>query len=474
MSFFIASVPQDTLLYHGTSTYEPVTGTEWLAFEPEHALAFAFPARRPRPRAAAADNNDECPGAAGCSRSIRWATHDAWAQNPAGPHVEDARPAWESPHGAALQEPLGTGVSDSSSVPDVPSGGYFHTYRTKRALNLIYIDGMSAAKCEKGTLDSTDGVLLGLDLNTPRRVMFDYARAVALCNLSRDKWGGRVDGFLRMEMGFEVILCDFARHVAVDSIVQTPGRSLERAPLDVFRLAHLRAVAARYDGIGGSRVMIDYDDFVTAFSHDVDLFDGDSLAMPRLLRASNETLSQILGNVTYMIEHHPKDSLQTVWAEGSRNWQSVVDMVVDRYAGRLESLAAVSTLEQFQIDAEILLRPYIDYGARDRSAEIQRCTAQYPASAKAPLAARAIRSVATTICDTLLGALDTPDLKPAQSSVKNLMSYLQWPVWKRCRGCVVNEECYIPMWPSGRKQDYETPECQNEGRPCARAAGQVV
>src|SRR3954451_7330658 len=47
MSFFLATVPAGTRLYHGGSTRDPVIGPEWLAFEAEHALMFARPRRRP-------------------------------------------------------------------------------------------------------------------------------------------------------------------------------------------------------------------------------------------------------------------------------------------------------------------------------------------------------------------------------------------------------------------------------------------
>lgn len=53
MSFFIATVPAGTHLYHsGMYDDKAVQGTEWLAFEPEHALIFTHnpgPKNRPRP-----------------------------------------------------------------------------------------------------------------------------------------------------------------------------------------------------------------------------------------------------------------------------------------------------------------------------------------------------------------------------------------------------------------------------------------
>jgi len=38
MSFAVVTMPEDTELYHGTFFSDRVNGTEWLAFEPEHAM----------------------------------------------------------------------------------------------------------------------------------------------------------------------------------------------------------------------------------------------------------------------------------------------------------------------------------------------------------------------------------------------------------------------------------------------------
>jgi len=38
MSFAVATMPEDTELYHGTFFQNRINGTEWLAFEPEHAM----------------------------------------------------------------------------------------------------------------------------------------------------------------------------------------------------------------------------------------------------------------------------------------------------------------------------------------------------------------------------------------------------------------------------------------------------
>ncbi|RFU30213.1 hypothetical protein B7463_g6130, partial [Scytalidium lignicola] len=105
MSFFPATVPKGTLLYHGAGTAERVTGMEWLAFEIEHATMFA----------------------------------------------------WKR---------VGGGRGPDQPPPEIKPG-YIHVYQANRPLKLLYIDGMAAAKSLLGTLDTQDKLLLdGTNIQT--------------------------------------------------------------------------------------------------------------------------------------------------------------------------------------------------------------------------------------------------------------------------------------------------------------------
>ncbi|KAL1619135.1 hypothetical protein SLS56_010223 [Neofusicoccum ribis] len=477
MSFFLASVPEGTQFYHGRSSNESVKGMEWLAFEPEHALVFARPHGPPPgkgpgrggpgrgPPGRGPPGQGPPPGPPGGGASPNSKGHHGWGKPPHGDkyHPDWERPGFEKHHGADRQEPMD---KRDFKPKDENAGGYLHTYRTKHTLSLLYIDGMSAGKTQKGTLDSTDAALLQVDVEEHNAHMWDFERGQALCNLTRDEWGNRVDGFLRMEMGFEIILCDFEKHLDVDRITQTAGRKSEgrRPPGGGFGdMTYYRAVASRFDGIGGNRVAINYEDFVTAFTYDVDLFNGS--ALPRLTNVRNETLSEIHNDVTQLVMSRPSPAYDRI--PTTMNWQAVADLVVERYSGRIEYLASVSDLDTLQVEAEELLKPYIDYSARNSSAEIERCAAQFlPVSslesiATAPLAAQAIHGVTTSICSTLVSSANATDIGNASLAIKDLMSYLQWSTWKRCRGCSIDEVCFIPIWPAGRKQDYENPQCQS-------------
>lgn len=60
--------------------------------------------------------------------------------------------------------------------------GYFHTYHTNRDLNLLYIDGMGAAKSKLGTLDSQDLVLRENKTGSWDVYMDEAGRANSICD----------------------------------------------------------------------------------------------------------------------------------------------------------------------------------------------------------------------------------------------------------------------------------------------------
>lgn len=83
-----------------------------------------------------------------------------------------------------------------------------YTMSTSRQLNLVYFDGQSASLTDTGSLDSQIAVLKG---NVPINVGDEYVynetnRAYELCHLANDLG---VDGVVRMNAGFEVLVCDY-------------------------------------------------------------------------------------------------------------------------------------------------------------------------------------------------------------------------------------------------------------------------
>lgn len=102
--------------------------------------------------------------------------------------------------------------------PDIMKG-YLHICRTTRPLtNLLYIDGMSAGKSSMGTLDTQDLVLRNSSDDNPAGG--DNMRGQELRALGAE-WG--IEGFVRMEMGFEIIFCEFSDGLELESARQRPS-----------------------------------------------------------------------------------------------------------------------------------------------------------------------------------------------------------------------------------------------------------
>lgn len=491
VSFFLAGVPACTQVYHGTSKASPVNGTEWLAFEPEHAMVFARPRRGPPPHLPPDDPDTER-HARGYGE-LRKRHHYNKDEKHHGP------PGGRSPKESGENE-----------------AGYLHTYAAAKDLRLLYLDGMSAAKTSKGTLDSQDAVLFAGSLDDhPTPGGQENERGRLACEMAQNEWEGRIDGVLRMEAGFEIILCDFERDLIPVRITQVKRSSEEhRAPRgsrkhgdrdgprkeaddkhhdgrgpsqgddgnrhgpggpggpgapphggpgngpDASRW--MRAITARYNGIGGNRVSLDFNHFVTAFSHDVELF-RDNSTFPRLVGLSAEERAAIRAEVTDLVmTHHP--------AEVGEDWQAITDMIVIRYSKELSYFVSgsIDSFERLQSEIERVLSPFIDYSERDDVAEIERCATQFLLSTSfesGGIAARAVYGVTHRICSSLVEAGKGRDLTSAIRVIRDLVGYLDWATWKKCRGCAANEICVVPIWPMGTVQDYDSPQCKDASNP---------
>lgn len=317
----------------------------------------------------------------------------------------------------------------------------------------------------------------------------EMARAKGLCDLAATLWEGRIDGVIRLEGGFEIILCEFEKHLErVDVVGVSAGE--RRGMMGGWE--YTKAVASRYHGIGGGRVRVDYDRFVSVFAYEdvKGLWENDvqsDVRMPRLTNVGDADLARIKADVTALILAKDWDE------EPGRDWQAVADMVVARYSAPLHHII---TTRAFRKDKEELarylqglLRPFIDTTSRNATLETVRCLAQFlppmpslsiPPGSLPPLAHRALHTVGTRICDTLLTSLSIATSATPHSSfntvyaehavevVAELVEWLDWTSWKECGTCGDEEVCFIPIWPTGTFEDHVRPSCRGaqevEGR----------
>lgn len=439
MSFFLATVPAGTQLYHGSSSSQIIEGMEWLAFEPEHALLFAHP--KPHPR-------------------------------------QDMETIFKQPgEKHSLQRLYAQRPFEIHATGDLAEIGYLHTYRPKHALRLLYIDGMSAGKTLNGTLDTQDMLIRNLSATEPGRPLRgDYERAQDMCDLTTSLWQGKIDGFLRMEGGFEIILCEFTQHVDRSEIIAiTPHSGPNGGRGFVGGWSYIKAVTRQYQGIAGERVRLNYNDFISVFAYANigGLFDNDVQSdepQPRLSKVSVADRLLVQRDVTNMILRQDRDET---------NWQAIADVVVSQYSRPLHFLhnneQIRSETKALQYYLTTLLLPFIDYTARNTTLEKQRCITQLvPASPVDNLAHESIVSITDLICSTLLKMLSivsepTPGMVANMVSASNvtrllddLVEHLRWPTWKECGACADEEVCYVPIWPWGNHADHKHPSCLKE------------
>ena len=444
MSFFLAAVPQGVLLHHGTSHGNRVHGMEWLAFEPEHALNFAW-ARCEDDKSISIDMNQLSP---------KW-----WLD-------------WEH-HLNSESDVVAQAILKQDDKPPPPphqpclKPGWLHTYTTSRNLHLLYLDGQSAAKSTMGTLDAQD-YILARNASLDGRAFGDWTRAEALCETAATDYDHKIDGYLRMEHGFEIILCDFADVDVVNILPADKTReNIDSMPdwSEVFEF--FETVTSRYHGIGARRAILNYDNFVSAYTHtDAHLF-SENDDLPRLNNISNTTASQISEEIKSLVlsGDFPSSTHTTI------DWQAIIDAYIARSSRRLERFMSseITNSTRLSFEIELILRPYLNRTELADPHTVQRCANAYiPTSLTSiplsdhTLAHNATLAVSTAICSVLHTAMQTTSFSEQRRMLSDLIDVLNWTTWKECQSsCRVNEICFTAIWPFGSQIDHAIPNCKN-------------
>lgn len=453
--FFPAIIPAGTVLYHGSPGDKPPATFEWLAFEAEHAEAFAISVRI---------------GANGEPKE----------------HSIPGKFAKSQP-----QKTLARNRPSPNSAAGSRGPGYLHTYQASRDLHALYLDGMAAAKTDLGTMDAELYVLYG-----KKNEHFEdgeWVRAEAVCKLIT-QWG--YDGFVRMEVGYEYVHCDFSKDLETVSILPAYHFDgvLSASTMVLFQWS--RAVAENYDGIGADRLKIDYSSMVSGLFYPLNIttMDPERPDLMRLATAGMDNLQKL------------KSELERISREPRRftaNWQAVTDSVVRRFGNRLAFMASEDATQEYLLDEfEAASRTYIGapVGNRDSrepltpemlEASIMRCIEAplLPTRLQKPqwsredkFIAAAMEVVMADICAAIIGSYSSlrkaaqddaaevgredgnhlsMAVKQAHREVQNLTRTLGWSKWKQVRPCAVDELMFTIMWPFGNEEDYFEPGCRS-------------
>lgn len=498
LSFYLATAPEGSTFYHGGFSPHRPDSFEWLAFEMEHAAQFAA--------------SWEWTGDLNVHARAHQTREEATLQTLLRHRNSHSRPLSQTPHGPfshdslfSQQRPMTTVEADDNNdtkdpPPDWPPfdrlvRGYFHVYRANRPLHLLYIDGQAAAKCPLGSLDSQDLMLLGHDnVDDAPPTVGEWPRAEQLCALA-ERWkhpdGAKIDGFIRMEAGFEIIYCDYSEQGGLDLVSVQASSFSNETGLQPHQVASvfewLRASAARFHGHPAGRVDIDWSSMVSAFSYPMNVSNPDwhRQDLPRVV---NATLASRLVVRDRLRDVFAARGGQEVPKRKVVNWQGVVDSIVTRFGERLGYIAS----NQWSHDGLLLaigtiVDPYISYTDRSPMSEhlaIDRCREQYldPSllhrdtwTPEDQAIASALERVTDSICDALFSARNvlranhtmTPTsdatVKEAHQKIVELTERLAWSTWRECGRCQSPDEiCSIPMFPTGASEDdYFHPSCKN-------------
>ncbi|KAJ7100638.1 hypothetical protein B0H15DRAFT_943948 [Mycena belliarum] len=388
------------------------------------------------------------------------------------------------------------------------AGCWHLTLVASRPLQVLYFDGSSAAKMKDGPMDTQDVVGWGQVL--PDRFFDEKNRIMDLCN-----WGKPlgVDGFVRMEMDFEIMLCDFTAGVETVSManlaLQGHGGPMRRNTSDEdgrarfsigFDVLHSGSWHNRYPG--DRRIKLDLTRLISFY---------DTALVPSLVetrqgleRWDHRLLGITAQDVTAVMDRLAAAYTAPVQAGSGVDWDTLYKVVVDRYADRFEMVhyilnvttadAVPATAKKAVAHFRVMLKPYILHtavpparrrdndnawaapvftGCASSHTEFIRRSAPLFSrlTASEHLLLRAVEETNREICRTIVRlwtegvAAGLDDVLPVDDpaevdtaalvqhwrlDMERLMAWLDWSVWVKCRPeCSFEEMCYLPTWPFG-------------------------
>ncbi|KAG2076636.1 hypothetical protein BDR04DRAFT_1068120 [Suillus decipiens] len=380
--------------------------------------------------------------------------------------------------------------------------GWHLTLAATRPLKVLYFDGRSAAKLSEGTMDTQDIVVWGEP--RPERFFDERDRIDDLCT-----WGKEfgIDGFTRMEMDFEVMLCNFTAGVEVVSflhlVLPKDERSFPHPTLSdsdtgarTFEVLHSGSWHNRYPG--ETRIVLDLTGLISFYDTAltpslISVRTGLERCDHRVLGISSDDISRVMRKLTKVLtRQHPVGS--------DIDWKTLTHVIVDRYADRLElmqhllnftssdSQELIHQADLVQTQLRVMLAPYLSHSTNVPSAvtsgiDVSRwafqifrlCATTHTSNMinKIPLMTSSEYLLLTAIEDTtreicrvttnmwangVMSGLDnlfhvehdadreiTRLMNDWKQDLKKLMSWLDWSVWVKCRpACNTEEMCYLP------------------------------
>ncbi|KAG1903012.1 uncharacterized protein F5891DRAFT_1185661 [Suillus fuscotomentosus] len=389
----------------------------------------------------------------------------------------------------------------------IETGCWHLTLAVTRSMKVLYFDGSSAANLLEGTMDTQD--LVAWSKMKPEWVWNEKQRIKDLC-----KWGQKygLNGFVRMEMNFEIMICDFTSHMEVVSFLNLesthigsgPPTNMPEDPTTVYQAFELmHATSWRENYPGETRIILDFSGLVSFY---------DTSLVPSLVprRVGLERWDHRVGGISSEDIEHVRDRLDQVLTRSpvttsGIDWKTVLRVVVDRYASRLDFMQHLLNMtlddrsifdhaQQIQRRLRTVLLPYTVFSALPPNTSVtanttnvwaapvfRECATSHTASIVARgttlmpserLLLQAVQETTHEICriatkmwasGIIIGVdpLHPPEQRPEADHIHTLMgewkedlrrliSWLDWSVWAKCRpACGFEEMCYLLTWPFG-------------------------
>ncbi|KAG1883302.1 hypothetical protein F4604DRAFT_1879022 [Suillus subluteus] len=377
----------------------------------------------------------------------------------------------------------------------IETGCWHLTLTVTRPMKVLYFDGNSAANLPEGTMDTQDLVAWSemkpewLD-NEEQRIMICFLGDLLLTTVHS-----------------EIMICDFNSHMEVVSFLNLENTRIGVGPAtdlpeDLNTLHHayetMHSASWRENYPGETRIVLDYSGLVSFY---------DTALVPSLVprRVGLERWDHRVGGISSAdIERR---LVRPPVTTSGIDWKTVLRVVVDRYASRLEMMQYLLNMtlddrsifdhaQQVQRRLRTVLLPYTLFAARPSNTNtsvtgnatnswaapvFRECAISHTASIVAHgatlmpsehLLLQAVRETTREICRVvtkmwasgLIVGVD-PFYPPEQfpeadhihtlmdewkEDVTRLVSWLDWSVWVKCRpACGIEEMCYLPTWPLG-------------------------
>ncbi|KAK7014139.1 hypothetical protein VNI00_019377 [Paramarasmius palmivorus] len=318
------------------------------------------------------------------------------------------------------------------------------------------------------------------------RYFEERERLGVLCDWGQEEGKG-VDGFVRMEMDFEIMLCDFTAGVRVESMLNLEEIKRGRVgpPLHApstntnaevrMDIEVIRAGARHNHFPGETRVKLDYTKFISFYDTDLvpSLVDVRARMNGRLEHRLEGISARDIGAVMGRLN----SAFSGSGGSGSGvDWQTLIKVVKDRYAERLELVRDLVNLNETTVkkagdvqgQLTAMVAPYL-LASPNFNATYKLCATTHTRYIRETLAMTpseklllgAVEGTTKEICRSVIRMWswgvdhddgDVEELLGAwKEEIERLMNWLDWSVWLKCRpGCNWDEMCYLPTWPMFR------------------------